>query len=82
MEDFGSLVAADLHGKYTFHCLQSSEHAQITENNVLTWVQLNGSAYRKHRNGAYGSREFCANSKPILWVSGKLLLLRMRTPRY
>ena len=47
-----------------------------------TWAQFHGSAYRKHRIGAYGSREFCAYGKRISRVSGEFWLLRVRTPRY
>ena len=48
----------------------------------VTWAQFHGSAYRKHRRGAYGIREFCAYGKRISRVSGEFGLLRVRTPRY
>ena len=47
----------------------------------MTRAQLHGSAYRKYRIGAHGSREFCAYGKRISRVSGKFWLLRVRTPR-
>ena len=49
---------------------------------AYTWAQLHGSAYRKSRIGAYGSREFCAYGKRISRVSGKFWLLRVHSPRY
>ena len=36
---------------------------------VTPWAQYHGSAYRKHRIGAYGSRECCAYPKRISRVS-------------
>ena len=47
----------------------------------LTGAQFHGSAYRKHRIGTYGSREFCAYGKPISRVSSEFWLLRMRSQR-
>ena len=58
--------------------LNERTHLRSTE----PWAQFNGSAFRKHRIGAYGSREFCAYGKRISRVSGKFGLLRLRTPRY
>ena len=54
----------------------------VTVITVKSRAQFHGSAYRMHRIGAYGSREFCANSKPISPFSGKFWRLRVRTPRY
>jgi hypothetical protein len=45
-------------------------------------AQFSGSAYRKHRIRAYGSRELCAYGKRISLVSGEFLLLRMCILRY
>ena len=47
-----------------------------------SWAPFHGSAYRKHRIGAYGSREVCAYGKRISRVSGEFWLLRVRTSRY
>ena len=47
-----------------------------------TRAQFHGTAYRKHRICAYGSREFHANGKRISRVSGEFWLLRMCTSRY
>ena len=44
------------------------------------WAKFLGSAYRKHRIGAYGSREFCAYGKRISRVSGEFGRLRVRSP--
>ena len=46
------------------------------------WAQFHGSAYRKHRVGAYGSREFCAYGKPVSRVSDEFWRLHVRTPHY
>ena len=42
-------------------------------------AQFHGSAYRKHRIGAYGSREFCAYGRRISRISGEFWLLRVRS---
>ena len=47
-----------------------------------TWVLFHGSAYRKHRIGAYGSRDFRANAKSIPQVCGEFWLQHVRTPGY
>ena len=49
-------------------------------NGVWTLAQFHGSAYRNHKNCAYGSREFCASGKRISRVSDEFWLLRVRTP--
>ena len=56
--------------------------AKLTFFYFTIWAQFHGSAYRKHRIGAYGSREFCAYGKRISRVSGEFWLLRVRTPLY
>ena len=53
------------------------------EHHMFTYrPQFHGSAYLKHRIGAYVSREFFAYGKRISRVSGEFWLLRMLTPRY
>ena len=44
---------------------------------VNTRAQFHGSAYRKHRIGAYGSRELCACERRISRVSSEFRLLRV-----
>ena len=49
---------------------------------LMCRAQFHGSAYRKYRIGAYGSRGFCAYGKRISRVGVKFALLRVRTARY
>ena len=66
-----------------FNCEESVEF-QVSNFRMMfsTRAQFHGSAYSKHRIGAYGSRELCAYDKRISRVSGEFGLLRVRTPRY
>ena len=54
------------------------EHVGMERNRV----QFHGSAYCKHRIGAYGSRQYRAYGKRISWVISEFWLLRVRTPHY
>ena len=47
-----------------------------------TRAQFHGSAYRKHRIDAYGSKELCAYGKRISRVTSGFGLLRVRTRPY
>ena len=66
--------------------LNPKSYCKATHNGLsiqtATIAKFHGSAYRKQRNGAYGSREFCAYIKRISRVSGEFSLVHMRTPRY
>ena len=77
---FGKKVASTVLPQRRFANFPHSMNSYILPH--LTWAQFHDSAYRKHRIGVYGSREFCAYGKRISRVSGKFRLVRVRTPRY
>ena len=56
------------------------ESAANNEKEKKTLSQFYGSAYPKHRIGAYGSGDICANGKRISRVSGEFWFLRMQSP--
>ena len=50
-----------------------SKNSDYQRNSGYNQGQFHGSAYHKHRIGAYGSRVFCAYGKRISRVSGEFL---------